>query len=434
MTANLLISLAKSCHQVTSSRKRVTLLTNPLLLTTLILVVLAASSAKATVLLLPSTSPELLTFEEPMPDGWTSTGFKLVNSSNLQDLEVRRLSIPAHGVVALPQLSMTGAKWARLAKDLRVPAFMQVSVEFSVYVSGYQKNLSTSSLFQDNNPDLELTWGQEGGQSLTLANISTLQPEQSWQRYRALVTTGQGSSKDYKLEMRAARGGGVLALDDISIDLVPLVGEQYVREEEEEESSTGIQEEEGINPTDVPAIETTDGNQLNATETQPTPTQEGNNPTGKVEEEGSKDSRTTVAGGEQPSSEEEGQGAESTSASPDNDINSLTPTSRPGSSSPSLKPGSSSPCANNSTDCTEAEMVGEEKKDSSVYGYTGEVVLICLTVIFAVLFLMMVVKYQRLRTHFGDYQLERTGSPAGVRPPEYDNPAYQVQMSYRQGE
>jgi len=424
MAANLLISLAKSCHQVTS---------NPLHLTTLILV-LAAASAKATVLLLPSTSPELLTFEEePMTDGWTSTGFKLVNSTNIEDLEVRMLNIPVHGVVALPQLSMTGAKWARLAKDLRVPAFMQVSVEFSVYVSGYQKNLSTSSLFQDNNPDLELTWEQEGGQSLTLANISTLQPEQSWQRYRALVTTGQGSSKEYKLELRAARGGGVLALDDISIDLVPLVGEQYVREEEQ--SSTVSQEEEGIGPTDVPAINTTVGNQLNATEIQPTPTQ-GNNPiTEKVDDEGNDDGKTTVTGGEQPSSEEEGgQGVESTSASPDDDINSLTSTSRPGSSSSSSRPGSSSPCANNSTDCTESELVGEEKQDTSVYGYTGEVVLICLTVIFAVLFLMMVVKYQRLRTHFGDYQLERTGSPAGVRPPEYDNPAYQVQMSYRQGE
>jgi len=418
MTANLL-SLAKSCHQSASSSRRVTLLTNPLLLTTLLVL---AASAKATVLLLPSTSPELLTFEEPMPDGWTSTGFKLVNSSNLQDLEVRRLSIPAHGVVALPQLSMTGAKWARLAKDLRVPAFMQVSVEFSVYVSGYQKNLSTSSLFQDNNPDLELTWGQDGGQSLTLANISTLQPKQSWQRYRALVTTGEGSSKEYKLELRAARGGGVLALDDISIDLVPLVGEQYVREEEEEEgneSSTGSQEE-GINPTDVPAIKTTEDSQVNATKIQPTPAQ-GNNPTEKVEE-GKEDGRTTVTGGEQAVSEEEGQGLESEATSPD--INSLRPTSRPGSAS----------CANNSSNCTEAELVGEEKQDTSVYGYTGEVVLICLTVIFAVLFLMMVVKYQRLRTHFGDYQLERTAGPAGVRPPEYDNPAYQVQMSYRQGD
>ena len=86
MMANLL-SFAKSCHQSAISRRRVTLLTNPLLLTTLLFFL--AASAKATVLLLPSTSPELLTFEEPMIDGWTSTGFKLVNSSNLQDLEVR---------------------------------------------------------------------------------------------------------------------------------------------------------------------------------------------------------------------------------------------------------------------------------------------------------------------------------------------------------
>lgn len=44
------------------------------------------------------------------------------------DILNRRLSIPVHGMVALPQLSMTGAKWARLEKDVRVPAFMQVAL------------------------------------------------------------------------------------------------------------------------------------------------------------------------------------------------------------------------------------------------------------------------------------------------------------------
>ena len=34
------------------------------------------------------------------------------------------------------------------------------------------------------------------------------------------------------------------------------------------------------------------------------------------------------------------------------------------------------------------------------------------------------VKYQRLKSHMGDYQLE--ASTPGGRPPEYDNPAYQV--------
>ena len=62
----------------------------------------------------------------------------------------------------------------------------QVSVEFSLYVSGYQKNLSTTGFLLDNNPDLELvseplglekiwperfyhlsqTWGRDCGQSL----------------------------------------------------------------------------------------------------------------------------------------------------------------------------------------------------------------------------------------------------------------------------
>jgi len=79
-----------------------------------------------------------------------------------------------------------------------------------------------------------------------------------------------------------------------------------------------------------------------------------------------------------------------------------------------------------------SEPIGADKDDSS-YGYTGEVILICLTVLFAILFLIMVVKYRRLKSHFGDYQLEPApGQPRPVsRPPEYDNPAYNVQMTYR---
>ena len=87
MTAKLLNLAPPPCHQTS---KRVTLLTSPLLLTILLVFLAASTSVKATVLLLPSASPELLTFEEaPKPEGWTRTGFKLVNSSDLQDLEVR---------------------------------------------------------------------------------------------------------------------------------------------------------------------------------------------------------------------------------------------------------------------------------------------------------------------------------------------------------
>ena len=99
------------------------------------------------------------------------------------------------------------------------------------------------------------------------------------------MTTEQGATGDYKLELKAARGGGVLALDDVSVDLVPLVGEQYVREEEVE-SSTGGQQEEGRNSTETPTIKTTVINQVNATEIQPTPS-EGEKPTPENVEGGS---------------------------------------------------------------------------------------------------------------------------------------------------
>merc|ERR1711962_1118925 len=408
MTASLLTRLAQSCPQLVLSPSI------PLLTT---LLVLATSTCiKATVLLLPPTQPDVVTFgESRIPDGWTSTGFKLVNSSDCQDSEVRRLSIPSHGMVALPQLSMTGARWAKLVKEIRVAAFMQVNIEFSVYVSGYQKNTSTKNLLFDNNPGLELTWGEVEGEGLILANLSTLQPGQTWQRYRALVTTEQGSPKTYHLELRAARGGGVLALDDVSVDLVPLVGEQYVRDEEEEDNRTTLNGEEA-NPTEA----TTGAHDNHNNETEIQPTVPAANQTAVT---GESEGRTTIA---------EGEGEHLDGSEDDQEQPGVGSTAGP--QGETTFPGSQPPCPRNSTNCIEAEMVAEGKQDTSVYGYTGEVILICLTVIFAILFLMMVVKYQRLKTHFGDYQLERTSGPAGVRPPEYDDPAYQVQMSYRNGD
>merc|ERR1711974_400729 len=108
----------------------------------------------------------------------------------------------------------------------------------------------------------------------------------------------------------------------------------------------------------MPTINTTIVNQdqVNATEIQPTPAQGDNNPTDKVE-------GTTVTGGEEQAVSEEGQGVEST-VGPDISLTSTSSGSRPAA------------CANNSSDCTEAELVAEEKEDTSVYGYTGEVVLI----------------------------------------------------------
>ena len=65
-----------------------------------------------------------------------------------------------------------------------------------------------------------------------------------------------------------------------------------------------------------------------------------------------------------------------------------------------------------------------KSEDSSLYGYAGEVVLICLTVLFLLLFIVMVVKYHLLKTRFGGYDV---GEPGQGR----SNPGYEVQMSYR---
>ena len=71
-----------------------------------------------------------------------------------------------------------------------------------------------------------------------------------------------------------------------------------------------------------------------------------------------------------------------------------------------------------------ADAAGIKSGDNSLYGYAGEVVLICLTVLFLLLFIVMVVKYHLLKTRFGGYDV---GEPGQGR----SNPGYEVQMSYR---
>ena len=151
------------------------------------------------------------------------------------------------------------------------------------------------------------------------------------------------------MELRAARGGGVLALDDVSVDLVPLVGEQYVRDEEEEDNG------EEANPTGA----TTGAHDNHNNETEMQPTVPASNQTAVT---GESDGRTTIAEG----GEEHQDGSEEDQEQPG--VGSTA-----GPQGETTFPGSQPPCPNNSTDCIEAEMVAEGKQDTSVYGYTGEV-------------------------------------------------------------
>jgi hypothetical protein len=72
----------------------------------------------------------------------------------------------------------------------------------------------------------------------------------------------------------------------------------------------------------------------------------------------------------------------------------------------------------------------EEKADLGSYGYTSEVVLICLVVIFGLMFITMVAKYYQLKKNIGDYRIQQvrqagkggehnfvSGKPADLRQP-----------------
>ena len=72
----------------------------------------------------------------------------------------------------------------------------------------------------------------------------------------------------------------------------------------------------------------------------------------------------------------------------------------------------------------------DRDSEFSGYGYPVEVALICLVVLFGVMFLVMVVKYYRLRTTIGDYRLRDNNGGRQT----YDNPAFNgfgLQDTYR---
>ena len=118
-----------------------------------------------------------------------------------------------------------------------------------------------------------------------------------------------------------------------------------------------------------------------------------------------------------------------TEASPDSTTNSTEESAAPtvASSTSSSSTVSSTTTSSNST-ASQSPIIDSEK--FSGYGYPAEVALICLVVLFGVMFLVMVVKYYRLRTTIGDYRLRDNNGGRQT----YDNPAFNgfgLQDTYR---
>ena len=325
---------------------------------------------------------------ETEQDDWTLTNMKIVDTADsLENVD----NIPGEGHVAVPQLSMSGVERGQLYATFRIPAFTRVAVEFSVFVSGFDPEAESS--FLSTNPDLlvSLTAVNTTSQQ-KLTNLARLNPQNNlWNKYRTEVQTGTAGLRSYRIILEAVRGAGVIALDGVKVEIVPVVGDTQavtgngteVDEEEFYQRFTGIA---NIQITHSPtSTEVTNKNE----ETD----KNASNATNKIYPEDGVHNIVTTH------SQIEGKEVVKTT----------------------VNPVSENIAGNVSKFSSSA--------DTSMYGYTGEVVLICLTILFIILFMCMVYKYNRLRSHIGDYQLDQ----GGTRQDSQDNQGYDVQMSYRVG-
>ena len=318
-------------------------------------------------------------------DDWTLTNLRIIS---LNDSMENMYNIPGEGHVAVPQVSMSGRDMGEMVIMLRIPVKSRLAVKFSVYVSGFDPKDNTSF---SQNPELLISLSEVNTTHVEkLTSLERLYPENdAWNNRRTEVETG-GSLGVYKLSVEVSMGSGTMALDELSVEIWPLVDTNYHRKDKHNSTTTSDENVtkvtndsessgEKFNNNTEP-LETTDrpNNQfVNSTTNSPDNPEEFNNNTTSAKDDGHDTTEHTIE--------------------VNTTISNLT-------ASP-LMP-----------------------QDSSMYGYTGEVILICLAVIFIILFLGMVYKYHRLKSHMGDYRLNQSSD----RQSGHDNHGMQVQMNYRE--
>jgi len=289
-------------------------------------------------------------------------------------------NIPGEGHVALPQISMSGKDMGEMFIMFRIPTKSRLAVKFSVYVSGFDPKDNTSF---SRNPELLISLSEDNAtNSEKLTSLERLNPENdAWSNRRTEVETG-GNLGLYKLSLGASMGSGTLALDGISLEIWPLVDTDHHRdttttniEENVMKNTNYSQNSENKDPLET-TLQPVDQFGTSSTKS-PLEVEKLNNNTTSAGADTHDDHVTTVHTSE-----------------------AITAISTSNLTASALSPG-----------------------DNSMYGYTGEVILICLAVIFIILFLGMVYKYHRLKSHMGDYRLNQSGQ---------DNQGVQVQINYRE--
>lgn len=317
------------------------------------------------------------------------------------------------GHVLQPEVDMSGHEWRSLSCDVVLPgdcpSSSRLSVSFSVLVKGYNEN-NTEDKYYSSNPGLKmyLVKVQDPDQKkLLLADIATMNVEQNtWSEYQVQVLVTLGAR--YQLEIALTSGlseKSLIQLDGIVIEYTPVLGSFYESSRREEALYSNCTKEAPTTSTTVAVVDTT------TTTATKSPIVEENN--GTESSDNSTVDTTELPKDDNKTVSEKFDDTTVTSTTTASSFSNFT-------DSPVVETNTTLPINGTTLAAT----------DTSMYGYSGEIVLICLTVLFLVLFVIMAVKYHRLKSRFGGYDVD----PRPNSGSSHDNPAYDVQMSYRVGD
>lgn len=371
---------------------------------------------------------------ETEQDDWTLKNMKIIE---LNDTLENVYNIPGEGHVAVPRVSMSGDEWGQLYATFRIPAVSRLAVDFSVFTSGFDPGAEIS-LFS-NNPDLVISLTEVNTSSIQkLTNLQRLNPQNNlWNKYRTEIQP-EGGLGFYKISLDTMMGVGVIALDAVVVEIVPVVGEAF-NTNKGNYSSSLYSPKSNFTSVDSPETNSTSLDSLgNNSSILDSPKNNSTN----SDSPGNNSTSLESLGNNSTSLDSQG----NNSTLLDSPENNATSIDSPGNDSidqdsPENLPPKPTEAA---IDRTTLELVTTNKANlsipmtnltagnlsslaggtTSMYGYSGEVVLICLAVLFILLFLGMVYKYHRLKSHMGDYRLDM----GGERNQGQEN---QVQMSYR---
>jgi len=375
-------------------------------------------------------------------DDWTLKNMKIVDTADsLENVN----NIPGEGRVAVPQVSMSGDQWGQVYKTFNIPALTRVAVEFSVFVSGFDSEAENS--FMSTNPDLLVRLvALDTSSEKKLTNLARLKPQNNlWNKYRTEVQTESGL-KSYRVSLEVLRGSGLIALDGVKVEIVPVVEEKAIRGSSNEvdvwngtetKNNTTVIEIDATNTTtnstdagdngsglsknSTVVVSNTTGVANNSTDIANSSNDLSNNSIGIANNYNDLANNSTgdVANNStntEQNSKNIDDGDVVTNSSSDSPLVTVNPDNHE-----TVNITKNTGISGNSSSSTH-----NLSQDTSMYGYSGEIVLIILTVLFISLFLCMVYKYHRLKSHMGDYQLNQGGTRQSQ-----DNQGYDVQMSYR---